>query len=191
MANTSEIKNSSGFEKFLFAFTRMFALVGSIVAILGVLLLAVSLLGSDDDSFVSLSEIKQSQQAESGDVAPPEVEVKLPENIEKIFSEENKEVLRGWLQGLEKDEQKDFIENLSLIIDEAEKMELNAFDVINDYKELKLEKLEKSEFEKYEAEARRGVTIAAIFVLIMFIALMSLILVMLAVERNTRKTCDS
>jgi hypothetical protein len=192
MTNTNETKTSSGFERLLFHFTRVFALGGSLIAILGVVLLMFSLFGSGErDSLVKLTDLRSAQQAENTTVESPNIEVEIPENVKKYISGENEKVLYKWIESLDEKDQEDFIENLSLIITEAENKGEDVVDVINDYKTAKLSKLQKTEFEKYEKVAERGAIIGAMFGLIIFIALMSLILVMLAIERNTRNTTNS
>ena len=192
MTNENEVKTSSSFERFLFGFTRVFALGGSLIAILGVVLLLFSLFGSGDrDSLVKLTDLRLAQQTENTAKPPLKIKVKLPENVKKYLSGENEKIFYGWIKSLDKKDQEDFIDNLSSIISEAENKKENVVDVINEYKTAKLSKLQKTEAEKYEKIAEKGAIIGAIFGLVLFIALMTLILIMLAVERNTRNASNS
>lgn len=59
--------------------------------------------------------------------------------------------------------------------------------MVNKYKTVKLEKLQANPFEKYELMAKNSALIGAVFGMIILVGLMSLILVVLAIERNTRK----
>jgi len=47
--------------------------------------------------------------------------ITLPQEIEKYFQYENRDILEEWLVGLEDDEIRDFISNLAVVIGEAEK----------------------------------------------------------------------
>lgn len=189
MTETTE-KTNSKFEKVLFKFTRYFALSGAICALIGGIFLLLNLFGSDDkNDYVSLYDLRPSQQTqeEGSKYVSNHPTIKLPDNVKKYLSGENEKILYGWIEPLEKSNKKNFIENLSLVIAEAEKNNENVVEIINEYKTVKLEKLSGSGFEKYERKVNKGVMLGTIFGLFIFIALMSLVLVMLAIERNTSK----
>ncbi|MFH1846013.1 MAG: hypothetical protein ABH869_00445 [Candidatus Omnitrophota bacterium] len=190
MTSVNGKKTISGFEKLLFGFTRIFVLGGSLLALIAIVVFLFGLFEPDEktkkSSFVSLYDLRPTQQKEKNRSVHSEFEAQLPANVKKYMFEKNVNVLYGWIKSLDKTDQEDFMENLSLIIDQAENGTENVVDIINEYKTVKLEKLKKPEFEKYEAMVRKGAILSAIFGLVLFIALMSLILVVLAVERNTR-----
>jgi hypothetical protein len=106
-----------------------------------------------------------------------------------LDSEENKKVVEGWLEPLGPSERQDFLDNMAEVITAAEKQRVDIVAAINRYKELKLAKI---------AEAKQGsdfigITIRplnvviGIFFQLALIALISLVLVLLAIERNTRR----
>jgi hypothetical protein len=185
-------KQSSVFEKFLFKFTRLFALVGAACALMAGAVLLFNLSGSGDkDKYVSFNDLRPVQQTEGvgNEYAPthPINKIKFPENVKKYLSGKNEKILNGWIEPLDEKNMKDFIKNLSSIIAEAEERNENVVNIINEYKIVKLEKLNETEFEKYEKVVSKAAISGTIFGLFIFIALMSLVLVMLAIERNTRE----
>lgn len=198
MTNVDETKTTTSFEKLLFGFTRVFAIGGSLVALVAVVILLFSLFeSSNKKTYVSFSDLRpRLQQEKVGSeetVSPPEIKIQIPDNVKKYLFPENEQILYGWIESLDKRGQEDFLENLSSIIAEAEKNNENVINIAYDYKTAKLRKLRsekqsETQSEKYE---RIAAEVGALFGLVLFIALMSLILVMLAVERNTRKTVNS
>lgn len=185
--DVDETKTSSGFERFLFDFTRLFALVGSIAALVGIVLLVSYLFFPTKKNYISLSDLDSIGKTEKTVAVPPKIMVQLPKNVRKYMSGSNEEVLKGWIGYLDYADQNDFVQNLSSVIHEAEMNLRDVIEVINKYKTVKLPALRTSEFEKGKRTVEKGAMIGAIFGLMLFVAMMSLVLVMLAVERNTRK----
>jgi len=106
-----------------------------------------------------------------------------------LDSEENKKVIEGWLNSLDPSDRQDFIDNMAEVITVAQKQRVDVFASINRYKDLKLAKI---------AAAKQGIdvlgvlvspfnVVIGIFIQLGLIAIVSLILVLLAIERNTRK----
>lgn len=192
MAEVNKLLESSRLENFLFSFTRILALGGSVVALVIIAFLLIGALGgAADKSLVTIDEVlpaaqsDQSGTTQAATTAAPKV--RIPGLVEKYLSGDNEKILHGWLEDLDEGQQKLFLKNLASIIDEAELKKADVIDVVNKYKALKLERLQANPFEKYEQMATKGALMGAIFGLVILVGLMSLILVVLAIERNTRQ----
>jgi hypothetical protein len=182
---------SQGLEIILFGFTRVFAIGGSLIGLIALVFVVFNLLGSGESTYVSLEDIntESSKQNNSLSEASSKSQKPLnsPENVIKYLSGDNEKILQGWLEGISKQEQKqEFLDNMSDVITDAEKKKVDIITVINNYKIVKLSKLTKSEIEQYKEIGQKAALYSVIFGLIIFIALMNIVLVMLAVERNTR-----
>ena len=107
-----------------------------------------------------------------------------------LDSEENKKVIEGWLNSLDPSDRQDFIDNMAEVITVAQKQRVDVFASINRYKDLKLAKIAAA---KQGYRCFPGVLVSpfnvviGIFIQLGLIAIVSLILVLLAIERNTRK----
>jgi hypothetical protein len=67
MTSIDETKTTSGFEKLLFGFTRVFAIGGSFVALVAIVVLLFVLISSGhENTYVSFSDLRPSQQTEKG-----------------------------------------------------------------------------------------------------------------------------
>jgi hypothetical protein len=123
--------------------------------------------------------------------ASPLISLRIPLAVQSYLdSEENKKVIEGWLNSLDPSDRQDFIDNMAEVITAAQKERVDVFVSINRYKDLKLAKI---------AAAKQGIdvlgvpvspfnVVIGIFIQLGLIAIVSLILVLLAIERNTRKT---
>jgi hypothetical protein len=187
----SDQRKSSKFEAFLFGVTRALAILGAAAGFVALALAVQSFLEPLDDTHVGLGEINAEVVSETGTVADARAESasmisRLP-ILEEYLAGDNKEILDGWLDGLsDPEQQQDFVDNLAEVIEGAEQKDLDVIKVINNYKTIKLSKLKQSDFERYAKVARRGALLGAMLGIVLFISLMSLVLVMLAIERNTR-----
>jgi len=111
--------------------------------------------------------------------------VDVPETVSKEFaSAKNRQVLAGWVKILPKDERQDFIDNMLDVIIYAQQNNINTTDAVNSYKQLKFDNLGTTGFDRVERVVTRGTVIAGILFGVML--LFSLVLVLLAIERNTR-----
>jgi len=122
--------------------------------------------------------------------ASPLSSLRIPLAVQSYLdSEENKEVIEGWLNSLDPSDRQDFIDNMAEVITAAQKQRVDVFASINRYKDLKLAKI---------AATKQGIDflgipvspfnlVIGIFIQLGLIAIVSLILVLLAIERNTRK----
>ena len=187
----SDQRKSSRFEAFLFSVTRALAILGAVAGFVALAIAVQSFLEPLDDTHVGLEEINAEVVSETGTVADARAEsasvISRPPILDEYLGGDNKEVLDGWLDGLSDPErQQDFVDNLAEVIEGAEQKDLDVINVINNYKTIKLSKLNQSDFERLAKVAGRGALLGAMLGIVLFISLMSLVLVMLAIERNTR-----
>jgi hypothetical protein len=197
------MKALDNFEKnFLFGLTRWFAML-----IIFSILISVGIVGM---LFVDFSKGVNTQITAfevTDAIKPPVVEntvstysassstnlnllpfVKLPFVLQKHFNEpENIEILNGWLDVLPLDAQQNFIDEMAAIVTESDKLKLSFVDAINKYKQLKFKKLEEERAAEAERRLQQTYFAAFVFGSVTLIALFSLILVLLAIERNTRQ----
>lgn len=113
--------------------------------------------------------------------------VTIPSRVRVYLSDQsNKSVLEGWLRGLDADQRQDFLDNLEDVIKYAEQNNLDVIQAVNTYRELKLQKYRAAESKAADARISRYGTIGGIVAAVMLIVALSLVLVVLAIERNTR-----
>lgn len=182
---------SSGFETFLFGFTRLFAISGAAIALVGITLLVIHIMRSGGNTHVAIADLNTSRSTTNNSVqeasAVQEAVLVIPDNVMKNLSGDNEKILQSWLDGIEGHDRKtDFLVNLSEVIADAEKSHIDVFTVINNYKTLKMAKLNQSIADQYTEIGKKVAIYFSIFAMMIFIAMMGLILVVLAVERNTR-----
>jgi len=184
---------SSKLENFLFKFTRLLALGGSVLALAVLTIMLFKQIPTKIDTHVSVLDvnIEKTSGSSVSEASSRQLDTEttyIPENVEKHLSgEDNQEVLAGWLRSIPEQDLKDeFVENLSEVIEEAEELELNVMNIINNYKTIKLSKLRGKGTGGYLETIESTTSTLIIFGLIVFIAQLSMILVMLAIERNTR-----
>jgi hypothetical protein len=122
--------------------------------------------------------------------ASPLTSLRVPLTVQSYLDdEENKKVVEGWLELLDPSDRQDFLDNMAEVITAAEKQRADVVTAINRYKELKLAKIAAAK----QGPDFMGISIRpldvliGIFVQLALIALVSLVLVLLAIERNTRK----
>jgi hypothetical protein len=127
------------------------------------------------------------------DVVPRPIlnpEVKVPFAVQNLISRPSqKEALFSHLQGLSSGQQQDYLNNLADVIAAAQKQNLNAYEIdegAEHYYHSKDKKLAESNDRANEEKLLRPYVAGAVFATLSLIALFSLILVLLAIERNTR-----
>lgn len=183
------IKTTSKLETFLFGFTRTFAIFGSTIGLAILILFVLGLFFGGEDTYVSLDDLDTSTSIEQDDVSSASATKHLirSDEVERYLSGDNEKILNDWLNSINGIEKKqDFLDNLTDIIDDAESEGVDVINAINSYKVLKLAKYKKSIPEQLEESGQAIAKYFVIFGLIIFVSLMSLILVMLSIERNTR-----
>lgn len=183
----------SKLENFLFKFTRLLALGGSVLALSILAIMLFKQIPTKIDTHVSILDVsvEKTYGSSVSEASSSQLDTEttyIPENIEKYLSgENNQEVLAGWLRSIpEKNLKDEFVENLSEIIAEAEELELNVMNIIHNYKTIKLSKLRGKSTGGYLETIESTTSTLIIFGLIVLIAQLSMILVMLAIERYTR-----
>jgi hypothetical protein len=114
--------------------------------------------------------------------------IKLPFALQKQFNTpDNIRALRNILNDIPKENQQEFIDEMAAVVAEVEKQNLNTYEAINKFVELKKNKLAKDAVTKVDIQQRCLYFAGAAVSAVILIALFSLILVLLAIERNTRK----
>ena len=128
-----------------------------------------------DESF----SIPQSKRLPAG--------LKLPFILQKHFSDpDNLRILIDWLSTVPNEQQQIFLDEMAAAVNQAEKDHIAPIDAINTYHRMKIAKLAK---EQISVSAQKEAWLwyaGAIGSGIAIISLFSLILVLLAIERNTR-----
>jgi hypothetical protein len=127
-----------------------------------------------------------SQPAALAPEGDPLAELKVPFSLQKNLDSENVPIIRGWLRRMPENKRAEALEELGKLAESAEKANIPISDALNKYRDLKFERLDADvradEQRRYSLLAYAGSVATGIIV----IALFSLILVLLAVERNTR-----
>jgi hypothetical protein len=120
--------------------------------------------------------------------------LKIPQSIKDVFTGGNQDVLNSWLKPIAPKDRQNFIDELNSVLAVALEKEgaqgKNHADIVtgavNKYKELKFAKIDDHNLQeaKFESNMTLYAGIAAGFIALL--ALLSLVLVLLAIERNTR-----
>jgi hypothetical protein len=127
------------------------------------------------------------QISKSGLRETAESTVKIPFVVQKYMdSVENIAVLNSWLSVLNDSEKKVFLSQLAQTVDAAEKSEVDPMAAINKFKEVKFSRLEEERRQETERNTHLIWFAGLIATSLILTALLSLTLVLLAVERNTR-----
>lgn len=189
-----------------FSLTRLFALL--VVAILTVALLGAAAYMAfarqgGASRFVAPVEVIEAirpkvvaEQSSDGVIPPPVAPVdrqllpglKLSFALQKQFSSpENIRILNRWLEASPEKERQEFLDELSNVVMAAEGEGLDTTSAINKYHQMKVERITQANAAKIVDRADRltaaGIAAGALALIAMF----SLILVLLAIERNTRE----
>jgi hypothetical protein len=187
----------------LFRLTRFLAFVVILALSLALVIGAFTFAGDlvpNQSAKVSFSEISSelhpaSESNQPGSVPSPPVEgsqgstsLDLPFVLQPYFSSaDNRGVLMHHMDGLDSSERTEYLDNLTQVVEEGKRSGEDTTKVINTYFELKQTQLALAKADS-SARSMRQLYIVASAVSIMFlIALASLILVLLAIERNTRR----
>lgn len=190
---------------FLFGLTRIFAMLiilGILIAIgIGGMLFG-GFYGGIDTKVTALevldsikppvitntpsTDINSSTQTTENANALPSV--KMPFVLQKHFNTpESLQILKDWLDVLAISNRQEFINEMAATVTEAEKLKLSPSEAINKYKELKFRRLEAEQSAQAERRTQQLYYAGAVVGAVALIALFSLILVLLAIERNTRR----
>lgn len=190
-----EKRSISKFETLVFSITRVFAIGGAAVVVIGIIFFGIKLLFPGGSTAVSYSEVARKMAATTGSYGsetgstPGNTSTAtglITDDLKPYFVGENARVMQRWLADLSEEQQKDFISNMSLVMRDAKVAKVDPSETINTYKLLKLQKLNSSMIEEYREIATKAGYVAAIFGLLLILSIISLVLVMLSIERNTR-----
>jgi len=189
--------STSQFERLLFGLTRFVAAIIALGSLAGIVLAVLFFFGkvgvknevSYRDVQMKLAADRLSDANTSDDAAGISVPLPnnvLPPSVQKYMGYgDNQQVLDGWLAQLSGDQERnDFLQNMSAIINDAEQKHQNAVYAVNAYKDIKLFRMTGVDQYVARGEKAASVTAALLFLLVLVIA--SQLLVMLAIERNTR-----
>lgn len=123
-----------------------------------------------------------------GDDVDPLDGLKLPFSVQKNFSApENMGILKGWMESMSRQERIQFLSELDAVSNQAEMQKLEIADAVNRFWAIKKQRIVQREREKNENSMQNYIYAGVIGSSILLIALFSLVLVLLAIERNTRK----
>ncbi len=196
---------------FLFGLTRSLALCFIFLTlaalIISGLIIGVSQLTKEDISVeprevidnlkpISANEtIQPDTQQQENLVAPQSPNLpsglKIPFVLQKHFSSpDNLRTLNNWLEELPEDQRQPFLDEMAEAVTEAEKVQIEPIDAINAYHKLKMEKLQAIDIAKEKQKQTWLWYAGAVGLGVIIIALFSLILVLLAIERNTRSAVE-
>ena len=184
----------------IFRFTRAIALVAVVIVAVGLIVAGVTFVGTllPQSTEIGGLEVAAALKGKSAGPAASEAAddhgdatmlstISLPAGVNKEFtSAENRKVLAGWLKSLPKDARQEFVDNMEDIITYANAHQMNATDAINAYRELKFDNVGTTGFDRVERGIARATVIAGFLCGLLLLALFSLVLVLLAIERNTR-----
>jgi len=192
-----------GFErKGVFRVARVFALIIICVVLISVVIAIVAFgntLAPTSPAKVTADEVfasATSEQAETtgnrgdSEASNPTMlpNIRLPFVLQKYFNNvETRRILAGHIDSLTPELQQDYVDNLAIIVQEAETSNtVKVVDAINKYFELKDKRLTEIRAIQADKERMRPYYAALIMSGLAIAALFSLILVLLAIERNTR-----
>lgn len=137
--SNGEKRTVSGFEKFVFAVTRVFALCGAAAVVIGIVILAMRLLSPGGNTTVSYTEVANKMAAtiksadsdtETEPSKPTAATVAIPDDLKPYFKGKNEGILRNWIEDLSEDQQKDFLKNMSQVVREAKAKNVDPNDAV-------------------------------------------------------------
>jgi hypothetical protein len=191
--------NSFGLEKLIFGITRMFVLGLATLTVIGLVLLGLGFLivlrehrqqrqVSYEEVSVSFMPSPASSSARGVEKVQAVTSVPIPANVLEQFTA-TRQVLNGWLDQMDKAEQKQFLENLSVIISKAKAAGVGRSKmdgVIERFKEIWESKATLEKSKQIERQISKAAFASSAFALLLILTMLSMVLVLLAIERNTR-----
>jgi hypothetical protein len=188
--------------RLLFRLTRFLAFVVILALSLGLVIGAIIFAGDlipNQTPVVSFNEISrelhptpEANQPGSNPSQPKEESkgspsLDLPFVLQPYFSaSDNREVLMRHMEGLDSSERREYLNNLSQVVKESQSKGEDTTNIINKYFDLKQTQLALAKADSAARTVRRLYIAASALSIMFLIALASLILVLLAIERNTR-----
>lgn len=186
-------------QKVFFRLTRAFAwivIVAALIAVVSSGLYWLKTSGTPDIT-VGYNEVQSAMEenAQSGDKStPPPVSRKDNEKDEfgsdvedlvKALGENNRKIVNAWIENKKKQDRKTFVRGLVKTLRKAPEGEKS--DAANAYRKLWDEKMEQRDMESSARSANKSMAQLIFAAAFSAAALFSLILIMLAIEKNTRE----
>lgn len=194
--------------KYLFRLTRFVALFFIAAAIIPAVFGAFHFTGAFFPESIAISESeiseiikpvvydssdkKQTDKSEAykdiNNAYDPLSGLKIPFSVQKYISTaENMEALRNWATPMNRAERKELLRELEVVIKKSEEQKLDVTKTLNNYWEVKNVRLTYRNSAQGTKDRQNYIYAGAIGTAIITIAMFSLVLVLLAIERNTRK----
>ncbi len=112
---------------------------------------------------------------------------RIPLSLQKYTSDENAQIFKNQLNEIPTADQQAYLDELGAVIVEAEKAKLNAVNAINSYMKTKHARYTTAAANEIQKVETLKLVTAGFGTGLLLIALFSLVLVLLAIERNTRQ----
>lgn len=114
-----------------------------------------------------------------------------PELQEVLQDPDNRRVLEGWIESMQSTDRQPFVDGLGGAVREARKHGVDDATAINAYHEAFQAYVMEREAKKLESVQSRLYIAATVVSVLLLLALFSLVLVLLAIERNTYRTANA
>ena len=111
---------------------------------------------------------------------------RVPFALQKYVSGENAQILRNHLDAVAAADRQEYLNELGAVVTEVESKGLNAVDAINAYMNTKSARYAEAAAKRVQKWETLKLVSAGVAACLMLVALFSLVLVLLAIERNTR-----
>ena len=192
----------SDFERNIFSLTRWLAgviAIGVIALIIALLALIIIPLGGAHVSYYDAIADKAKRgdtntintivSSLAGYKPNSSSNIIIPDDVEDFFIKIDRSILSSWINSLPNDQRQDFLDNLSSIIKQGKSANLSDDEfsrLLNNYNNIKRSELLASAItSKFILPIKLG-AVCLIGMLIFILCILSLTLVLLAIERNTR-----
>lgn len=164
-------------DRFIFPTLRVASVIG--VILLGIAML-ITTWPNGKPPQTTLKDIQVSLNVSDDEKTPA---IKLPKNLQSL-DESNAEVVRGWAEGLKPEYRDDFLKGLESVLSKATN-EDGSFDgnILNKYKSLELERLNKIELSKTTSPFEAAIKSVMIIFLMVCLVLFCNLLVLLKIAR--------
>jgi hypothetical protein len=163
--------------KVLFRLTRVLALLITFALLIGIVIAAIAL----------VKAFGRKSNTVTTSVTALE-NIKMPSVLQKYFSNnaENSQILLQHIGSLTPEAQQEYVDNLAEVASKAESTGTDVEKAMSRYVEVQDKRILEEKAAQADKKSRRLYLAAAIWAGLTIVALNSLILVLLAIERNTR-----
>jgi hypothetical protein len=190
----------------LFSITRFVALVGTVVLLLtliGLIVVGVTQFAGGNDTTVKPQEVIQALKpeppstpgsldtptAKPASPASPLAGLKIPFALQKyVANPELARIVAAQVSRYPKEMRDSVLDELAAVVSEAERAKANVFESMDKYFELKSDRFAEGQRKAEERKQFRLYAAAAAVSILLLISILSLILVLLSIERNTRSS---